>query len=437
MKLTSYHKNFNAQGGRYQVMIGSSRDWSLTAPQNCTWVEPSSSRGHSGDVVTFEIKPNTQPLPLTADFVFVSGKAEAVFRLEQEAGEPIELSLPEGNLYQLSHRAQNEYKLKVVAKGVDAGSVEVQVKTMEQSQSWLSFISVQPSDNPDELFLVFKVEQLSGNTDRQANVVITAPGVTHPVEATFIQKASVTLVEWAAQMNGARLFPKWEAGGMGQCRELTVEMLFKPDQLTKQISTLFGVEGYLLLRIGDANYPSDQLQISSRGGKYPVVTMYPQYPVPDFVPNKWYHIALVFNSGNMKIFIDGKPCFDATFYQSTIDYSPQWSYENGGGRCFWFGYSYDESRDFYGLMTEIRIWKKALTFEQINAPDHFYSVDPHSQGLFSYWKFDKSTSVDGQIEDATGHGNKLYGETNVRKQGTGIVQGYAGINFAEVALPEQ
>ena len=309
------------------------------------WATPDAEQGHSGDVITFQIAPNMTQDRLTADFVFVSGKAEAVLSFTIEGNESGEPSKP-----------------------------------------------VEPSG---------------------------------------------PLVRWAARMNGSRLFPKWEGGPLGECSELTVEMLFRPDELTKQISTLFGVEGYLLLRIGDANYPSDQLQISSRGGKYPVVTMYPEYPVPDLVPDKWYHLALVFNKGNMKICIDGKPCFDATFYQSTIDYSPQWSYENGGGRCFWFGYSYDENRDFYGLMTEMRIWKKALSYEEINAPDHFYSVDPHSSGLYSYWKFEKNDSSDGYIEDITGNGNRLYGEINVRKQGTGLVQGYDGINFVEVSLPQR
>lgn len=341
VRLTSYHKSFKADGGRFQVMIASSSDWTLAPQEDYSWVKADAETGHSGDVITFRVEPNASEEELSAQFVFVSGKAEAVLEFTVEAKE-----------------------------------------------------------------------------------------VEEPIEP------SGPLVKLAAQMKGSRLFPKWEGGPLGTCSELTVEMLFRPDALTKQISTMFGVEGYLLLRIGDANYPSDQLQISSRGGKYPVVTMYPEYPVPDFVPDRWYHLALVFDHGKMTIFIDGKPCFDATFYQTTIDYSPQWSYENGGGRCFWFGYSYDESRDFHGLMTEMRIWKKALTYDEFNAPGHFYSVDPKASGLYSYWKFDKEASDEDRIDDLTGNGNSLYGETNVLKQGTGEVYGYPGINFVEVALPQ-
>ena len=85
-------------------------------------------------------------------------------------------------------------------------------------------------------------------------------------------------------------------------------------------------------------------------------------------------------------------------------------------------------------MTEIRIWNKVLTEEEINAPDHFYTVDPKSEGLYSYWKFTEGQG--STIEDATGNGNKLYGETYVRKQGNDN-KGDEGIKWVEVALPDK
>lgn len=99
------------------------------------------------------------------------------------------------------------------------------------------------------------------------------------------------------------------------------------------------------------------------------------------------------------------------------------------------GYSYDANRDTHGLMTEIRIWNKALTADEINAPNHFYTVDPNSEGLFSYWKF-----VEGEgstVADATGKGNPLYGEVDITKQSNGDNSGPAGIDWVEVALPDK
>ena len=47
--------------------------------------------------------------------------------------------------------------------------------------------------------------------------------------------------------------------------------------------------------------------------------------------------------------------------------------------------------------------KKVLTPEQINEKDHFYAVDPSSEGLIAYWKFDEG--VGGAIKDYTQNGN--------------------------------
>lgn len=46
---------------------------------------------------------------------------------------------------------------------------------------------------------------------------------------------------------------------------------------------------------------------------------------------------------------------------------------------------------------------KVLTPEQINEKDHFYAVDPSSEGLIAYWKFDEG--VGGAIKDYTQNGN--------------------------------
>ena len=67
---------------------------------------------------------------------------------------------------------------------------------------------------------------------------------------------------------------------------------------------------------------------------------------------------------------------------------------DGKPRCFWIGYSYDDKRSFDGMMGEIRVWNKVLTAEEINAKDHFYKIDPASEGLVSYWKFNDNNTKD-------------------------------------------
>ena len=252
------------------------------------------------------------------------------------------------------------------------------------------------------------------------------------------------LITWAADMTGNRLFPKWDGQKMAPAEAVTLECLVKFDSFDKgdgSIFTIMGIEGHFLLRMGDVGNPLTRLQVATMDGNYNVPF--------DFSANQWYHLAVVFENTTANVYVDGElkgtsqqfaerkyvywPLYDYV-YLKPLDLCPDWSYEPDGNRCFWVGYSYEGDRDTYGQMTEIRIWNKALTADEINAPNHFYTVDPNSEGLFSYWKF-----VEGKgstIADATGKGNPLYGELDVRKQGNDNI-GDEGIDWVEVALPDK
>lgn len=252
------------------------------------------------------------------------------------------------------------------------------------------------------------------------------------------------LISWAADMTGNRLFPKWENGGPGVCKAFTLETLVKFDDFDKAsggIFTIMGIEGKFLLRMGDVGNALTNLQIATCAGNYNV-----PYACE---ANRWYHIAVVWENRIAYVYFDGVLVGESQQFPETTwvgwplwqnvpvdpDLSPAWSYEPDGNRCFWMGYSYDANRDTHGLMTEIRIWNKALTADEINAPNHFYTVDPASEGLFSYWKF-----VEGEgstVADATGKGNPLYGELDITKQSNGDNAGPAGIDWVEVALPDK
>lgn len=289
---------------------------------------------------------------------------------------------------------------------------------------------------------------LSGDK-RAATVTLTQTDAKEGVEPivrvlNFTQ--TPVLINWAANMTGNRLFPKWDgtADKLGVAHAITLETMLNVSEFHKEINTIMGIEGRFLLRFGDAGVPINKLQVATVNGNYPVDC--------EFETNRWYHIACTYEMNDsykatVKVYVDGElkgektdwamsvyvgwPTFG---YVNGVDFSPAWSYEPDGTRCFWMGYSYDANRDLRGLMTEIRIWNKVLTAEEINAPDHFYTVDPKSEGLYAYWKF---TEGDGNtIADATGNGNKLYGETNVRKQGSDN-KGDDGIKWVSVALPDK
>ena len=316
---------------------------------------------------------------------------------------------------------------------------------MEGAEGWLTV------GEPTAEGLPFTAAALADGK-RAATVTFTQTDAVEgetPLTCTIKITQVNALITWAADMTGNRLFPKWDGTGGGIAKnndltEATLECMVKFDDFNKAsggIYTIMGIEGYFLLRMGDVGNPLTRLQVATMDGNYNVPF--------DCQANTWYHLAVVWKERTAYVYFNGElkgtsqqfaeykyvgwPVWNYV-YLNPLALSPAWSYEPDGNRCFWMGYSYDANRDIHGLMTEIRLWNRALTAEEINAPNHFYTVDPASEGLFSYWKFTEGEGA--TVADKTANGNTLYGETNVRKQGNDN-KGDAGISWVEVALPDK
>lgn len=320
-------------------------------------------------------------------------------------------------------------------------NVEFSITVSEEGKGWLT---AERSENGIQC----KATALSEGK-RSATVTLAQTDAREgetPLELVLSVTQVNALISWAADMAGNRLFPKWDgtAAKLGYASAITLEALINVEEFNKNgISTVMGIEGDFLLRFGDSS-PDNVLQVATMNGNYQVDF--------EFETNRWYHLAVTFTQdasyyANVEVYVDGVKKGEKLGWQMKgggtwwgdpvrqgVNFSKNWSYEPDGNRCFWMGYSYDANRDLKGKMTEIRIWNKVLTAEEINAPDHFYTVDPKSEGLYSYWKFTEGQGA--TIEDATGNGNKLYGETDVRKQGNDNI-GDAGIKWVEVALPDK
>ena len=93
--------------------------------------------------------------------------------------------------------------------------------------------------------------------------------------------------------------------------DFTMEALIYPRELNKLISSVMGIEGYFLLRIGDAGVPPNRLQIASSSGNR-VITK-------DIPLNTWTHIAVVYNRTDrvLKVYYDGEEVYNAT----SVNYS--------------------------------------------------------------------------------------------------------------------
>lgn len=349
---------------------------------------------------------------------------------------PVEVEVAQFAKHVLSTPAAN-YTIAVEGATIYVpvtANVEYEI-TMEGADGWLTYGETTEEGVPFTASALADGKRTAVVTFTQTDAVEGEDVLVNTIKITQVN----AIISWAANMTGNRLFPKWDgaAGGPGTLSEFTLETLVKFDNFNKasgSIFTIMGIEGKFLLRMGDVGNQLTNLQIATEYGNYncPFVCE----------ANTWYHIAVVFQNRKAYIYFDGELVGESQefnyynyYYLDSVNLSPEWSYEPYGNRCFWVGYSYENNRDTYGQMTEIRIWNKALTAEEINAENHFYTVDPNSEGLFSYWPF---TAGEGDyIEDATGNGNKLYGELAVAKQSNGDNAGTPGIEWVEVALPDR
>lgn len=175
-------------------------------------------------------------------------------------------------------------------------------------------------------------------------------------------------------------------------KQITMEALIYPRTLDKLISSVMGIEGSFLMRIGDAGIPSNQIQIATSRGNITSAKLQLQ-------TNTWTHVAMTYDTatGGMKFYLNGKLVYEATSSASINIVG------NGSDRNFLVGKSYDDSRDFDGYISEVRVWDVVRTQEEIAG--NIYTVDPTSEGLVAYWKFDEGAGAN--VADASGNGNTL------------------------------
>lgn len=180
---------------------------------------------------------------------------------------------------------------------------------------------------------------------------------------------------------------------------VTAEALIRIHSLPNTVNTLMGIEGGFLLRFGDAGISTNQLQVACKDNNHRLV----QTPVP---VGQWVHVAVTFNSdeGKAKVYYNGEEVGDFSgITNGPVDWSPEYSNDNDGkARSFWVGHSYDNNRWLDADIAEIRIWNRVLEQTEIQEANHFYQVDPASDGLVVYWKLDEKSD---DIKDATSNGN--------------------------------
>ena len=177
--------------------------------------------------------------------------------------------------------------------------------------------------------------------------------------------------------------------------KLTAEALIRVSKFDKMLTSIMGIEGRFLLRIGDSGIPQNQLQVATGKGNVTDESL----AIPT---NEWTHIAMTYDADakSVTIYINGKNMLETTLDYGTVNWGQTMTDEGNG---FWIGHSYSRDRWLEGNISEVRIWNKVLTSAEINAKDHFYQVEPDADGLVSYWKFDEGAGT--TIHDYSGNEN--------------------------------
>lgn len=242
--------------------------------------------------------------------------------------------------------------------------------------------------NPDKVYVL-------PVTIDQSNV-----GVLQSASTMYYVLKGAALINVVPDMTKNLLWVNWtKPEVVNDLRQLTVEALVHPFKLDKEISTVLGIEGKFLLRFGDNAPAKNCLQIVCK----PASTEYKINSADLSVSTKvWTHIAVTYDADAKKVvaYLNGAHILEADADWGTLNLGQTQTDEGNG---FWIGHSYNRARWFEGNMSEIRLWNKALTQEEINAKDHFYQVEPDADGLVSYWKLDEGAGT--TIHDYTGNEN--------------------------------
>mgnify|MGYP002521388312 FL=1 len=163
------------------------------------------------------------------------------------------------------------------------------------------------------------------------------------------------------------------------------------------ISTVMGVEQYLLLRIGDANFERQCLQFDGSGngsqfGKLPSKSD----PAKKLYSGSWYHVACTYdqNTRTARIYLNGKvidEVKDAGVAGPTADNSITLAMRALGmpeAYQFFIGKSYNDHRPLQGKIAEARVWRTARTREEIWKNMYRIENPKEQKDLIGYWKFD-------------------------------------------------
>lgn len=178
-----------------------------------------------------------------------------------------------------------------------------------------------------------------------------------------------------------------------------------PEQISRLIQFTSKSESQSnMLRFGENGQDINSLQWVNPGGQTHI-------SATRFNTKQWYTISLTFDGSKYVMYVDGVKDSETSGTTASVfqrlELGMSWE-------------SYPAKQYFNGRIAEARVWNRALTTGEIQLG--ICGVDPNSEGLMAYWKFDEGT---GHIfHDATGHGYDIDWSNTWREvsDGAGLSQ---------------
>lgn len=402
LTLTSEQEVSVPQGGRQiEVVLDSSdsyRDLTYTiSPEAQSWLTYDITlvgEGDKGAKMFFTAAENTTFEGRTATITIKGTRETPAVEVQVVQAQKDNISTPKTDL----------------AIGLEGGLLEIPITAnvsyeIEPSASWITYSGKQ--DGVERFMIESSTERREGT--------ITFKGGNAELVVSLSQKTQA-LVEWVVDMENNWAGPtEWKnpsvLNNLSQC---TLEMSIYFDgyddfKAGTEISSLIGVENYFLLRMGDgAKVKYNVFQLAYNGGSIEGPTL-----TPMFHSKTWFHVAVTFDRGQTTIYFNGAASGSGRVPLNALNFGTSRTYpDSDRNRLFWVGYSYEQGREFKGNMSEVRIWNKVLTPQEMTATNHQYQVDPDSEGLVAYWRFNEGQGT--TIKDHTSNGNDLEMHTTPR-----------------------
>ena len=296
-----------------------------------------------------------------------------------------------------------------------AANVAFDVTLSESAGTWFAYSGFTDGK------LKFTYQDLPEGTIRSCTATLTekkpAAGAQPLTVLLMFSQKPKGVITTAVNMTRTRAWPAWnDPAPVTNMKAFTLEALVNPTvvRYSGSLSTIMGIEGKFLVRLGDVGIPWYQVQVcwdSGKSGYWGNIEGKLSNSNMKVNLNEWTHIAVTFGEGTVKVFINGEEKGSTTTnVPASVNFGITHNDEQAPQgqqitRCFWVGYSYESTRDFQGMMSELRIWNRVLTADELANEARRYSVDPKSEGLVTYWKCDEGQG--NVIKDHTSYRNDL------------------------------